>query len=186
MKNQRGSAVAIVMLVLAVVSLIGVALLTQSRLDMQLTTSLRVYDDMTSRADARATEGLVKLRGSYRYDVTAYTSYTDETTYTLNPEPITGFTQVDEGPLAGASPPSSTPISRTTTGTSSIVGYSINPPAGWQKGSAPDGYVEVFYVVKGRAWNPAAYKTVLPDGNTFDVPETTVSVAASVVRKKVP
>jgi len=186
MKNQRGSAVAIVMLVLAVVSLIGVALLTQSRLDMQLTTSIRVYDDMTSRADARATEGLVKLRGSYRYDVSAYSSYTDATTYALNPEPITGYTQVDQGPLT-TDPhlPSSTAISNTTTGTSNIVGYSINPPAGWQKGSAPDGYVEVFYVVKGRAWNPAAYKTVKSDG-TYDVPETTVTVAATVVRKKIP
>jgi|GEM_PF-1195266 len=182
MENQRGSAVAIVMLVLAVVSLIGVALLTQSRLDMQLTTSVRVYDDMTSRADARATEALVRLRGNYRYDVSAYS---DAAGTTPTVEPITGFNQVNEAAASPEAPPSTTAIGSTTTGTSSLVGYSINPPAGWQKGAAPDGYVEVFYVVKGRAWNPAAYKTVKSD-STYDVPETTVAVAASVVRKKIP
>lgn len=42
---------AIVLMVLGVVSLIGVALLTQSRLDIQFTSSLKSYDKMFNLAD---------------------------------------------------------------------------------------------------------------------------------------
>lgn len=172
MNSEKGSAIAIVMLVLGVVSLIGVALLTQSRLDMQLTTSLQVYDDITSRADARATEELVKLRGCYRYDTpTCCTGI--------------GIGSVDKSVTPLTADPNFTSITSATVGSSEMIGYSINPPPGFQKGSAPTGYSEVYYVVKGRAWNPYAYRVVKTDG-TYDVPEATVTVAVSIIRKNSP
>jgi hypothetical protein len=51
MNNNRGSAVAIVLMVLAVISLLGVGLLTQSRLDVRLTSAIKSYDKMFSLAD---------------------------------------------------------------------------------------------------------------------------------------
>ena len=49
--NNRGSAIAIVLLVLGLVSLLGVALIMQSRMDLQLTASLRSFDMMFGLAD---------------------------------------------------------------------------------------------------------------------------------------
>ncbi len=51
MNSQKGSAVAIVLMFLAVVSLLGVGLLTQSRLDHKLTASIKSYYKMFSLAD---------------------------------------------------------------------------------------------------------------------------------------
>jgi hypothetical protein len=178
MRTDRGSAVAIVMLVLAVVSLIGVALLTQSRLDMQLTTSLQVYDDMSSRADAVATDQLARLRGCYRYDTPTCCGPSDPTT----PD----FLYIDKTLLPAPADPSSPSItSANSASKKDMVGYSINPPAGFQRGSAPTGYSEVYYVVKGRAWNPYAYR-VVKTGGIYDVPETTITVAVSIIRKNSP
>ncbi|MEJ2718368.1 MAG: pilus assembly PilX N-terminal domain-containing protein [Deltaproteobacteria bacterium] len=55
MIDNRGSAVALVLLILAVVSLAGVALMTQSRLDIRLTSSIKNYDKMFSLADGGST-----------------------------------------------------------------------------------------------------------------------------------
>lgn len=55
MIDNRGSAVAIVLMILAVVSLAGVALLTQSRLDIRLTSSIKNYDKMFNLADGGST-----------------------------------------------------------------------------------------------------------------------------------
>lgn len=54
MNNNQGSAVAIVLMILAVVSLIGVGLLTQSRMDVQLTSAIRSQDKLFSLADGAA------------------------------------------------------------------------------------------------------------------------------------
>ncbi len=51
MKSQKGSAVALVLLVLGVISLIGVAALLQSRLDLRFATALQSYDKMFNLAD---------------------------------------------------------------------------------------------------------------------------------------
>ena len=53
-RNEKGSAVALVMMVLGIVSLLGVAMLSQSHMDMQLTSSMRSYDKMSSVADGAA------------------------------------------------------------------------------------------------------------------------------------
>jgi len=46
MRDQKGNAVTIVLLILAVVSLLGVGAMTQSRISMQFTSSLTHYDRM--------------------------------------------------------------------------------------------------------------------------------------------
>lgn len=62
MKNEKGSAVAIVMLVLGVASLVAVALLTQARLDVQLSSSVKSYDKMFALADGAATIAFSDLK----------------------------------------------------------------------------------------------------------------------------
>ncbi len=53
-RTERGAAVAIVLIILAVISLIGVGLISQSQLDSRLTAGLGKYDKMVSLADAAA------------------------------------------------------------------------------------------------------------------------------------
>jgi hypothetical protein len=58
MKNSNnGSAVAIVLMILAVVSLIGVGLLMQSKMDVRLTSAIRSHDRLFSLADGAASIG---------------------------------------------------------------------------------------------------------------------------------
>ena len=72
MNNEKGTAVAIVLMVLAVISLIGVGLLTQSQLDVQLSSSLSSYDRLFGLADGGATLGFETVRK--REDITETTS----------------------------------------------------------------------------------------------------------------
>ncbi len=74
MTNEKGTAIAIVLMVLAVVSLIGVALLTQSQLDVQLTSSMSSYDRLFGLADGGATVGFETIR--QREDITETTGET--------------------------------------------------------------------------------------------------------------
>ncbi len=53
--NNHGSAVAIVMMFLAVISLLGVGLLVQSKLDLQVTSSIKSYEKMFGLGDGAAT-----------------------------------------------------------------------------------------------------------------------------------
>jgi len=59
--NNRGSAIAIVLLVLALVTLLGVGLILQSRMDLQLTASLKSYDMMFGLADGGSSVGFNHL-----------------------------------------------------------------------------------------------------------------------------
>ena len=61
MKNQRGSAVALVLLVMAVISLIGVTALVQSKLDLGFATALQSYNKMFNLADGGARIALKSL-----------------------------------------------------------------------------------------------------------------------------
>ncbi len=54
MTNQRGSAIVIVLLVIGIISIAGVGLLIQSRLDTKFTSSLRSYDKVFNLADGGA------------------------------------------------------------------------------------------------------------------------------------
>jgi hypothetical protein len=59
--NDRGNAVAIVLLVLAVVSLIGVGLLTQSRMDVKFATSYKSHTTAVNLADGAASLALTRV-----------------------------------------------------------------------------------------------------------------------------
>jgi hypothetical protein len=68
MRNEKGSALAIVMLVLGVASLIGVALITQTNLDLQLTSSVQIYNRIFSAADGAVAVAFNDLRTQDRQD----------------------------------------------------------------------------------------------------------------------
>jgi hypothetical protein len=59
--NDRGNAVAIVLLVLAVVSLIGVGMLTQSRIDLKFATSYKSHTTAVNLADGAASIALTRV-----------------------------------------------------------------------------------------------------------------------------
>ncbi len=58
MNNNRGSAVAIVLMILGVISLVGVALLTQSRIDTKFTAAVTAYDKTSGLADGATARAL--------------------------------------------------------------------------------------------------------------------------------
>jgi len=62
--NDRGNAVAIVLLVLGVVSLLGAGLLTQSRVDVKFVTSLKSHNTAFNLADGAAAIALSKIQFS--------------------------------------------------------------------------------------------------------------------------
>ena len=80
--NNRGSAIAIVLLVLALVTLLGVGLIMQYRLDLQLTSSLKSYDMMFGLADGGSSVGFNDL---YRNREAAISSVTGTWTYDVVP-----------------------------------------------------------------------------------------------------
>jgi len=59
--NDRGNAVAIVLLVLAVTSLIGVGMLTQSRMDLKFVTSYKSHTTAVNLADGAASIALTRV-----------------------------------------------------------------------------------------------------------------------------
>jgi hypothetical protein len=62
MANNRGSAVAIVLLILGVSSLVGVALLSRTKLDVQVSSSVSTYDRIFGAADGGSTVALMDLK----------------------------------------------------------------------------------------------------------------------------
>lgn len=73
MNNQKGSAIAIVMIVLGVMSLMGVAALLRSRLDLQLSSAMHSHQRLVNHADAGAAMG-VRYLSSLSGEIT-WTSY---------------------------------------------------------------------------------------------------------------
>jgi len=59
--NDKGNAVAIVLMVLAVVSLLGVGLLTQSRIDIKFVTSFKSHNTAFNLADGAASMALARV-----------------------------------------------------------------------------------------------------------------------------
>ncbi len=59
--NERGSAVAIVLMVLAIVSLLAVGLLTQSKIDMKFVTSFKSHNTVFNLADGAAAMAFTRL-----------------------------------------------------------------------------------------------------------------------------
>ncbi len=66
MGNHHGSAVAIVLLILGVSSLVGVALLSRSRLDVRVSSAVTTYDRIFGAADGASAIALVDLQTSDR------------------------------------------------------------------------------------------------------------------------
>lgn len=90
MNNDRGSAVVIVLMILGVTSLMGAALITQSKMDMQFSSSVRSYENTFAKADGAAALALSYL--NQNKDETAFTTAFTNTragggaasTYTFN------------------------------------------------------------------------------------------------------
>jgi len=110
--NNRGSAIAIVLLVLALVTLLGVGLILQSRMDLQLTASLKSFDKMFGLADGGSSVGfndlytrnreaaISSVTGTWTYDVVPlrtegtlgqYKAQVMLTGYSTSPADIAGF-----------------------------------------------------------------------------------------------
>lgn len=62
LNNNHGSAVAIVMMFIAVISIMGVGLLAQSRMDLRITSSLKSYEKMFNLGDGGATIAFNNIR----------------------------------------------------------------------------------------------------------------------------
>ncbi len=72
MKNERGYAVLLVMLLLGMVTLIGVTLMTMSRLDLKLTGAMKNYDKMFNLADGACGMSFNDLKVNDRESQTSY------------------------------------------------------------------------------------------------------------------
>ena len=92
MRNNRGSAVAIILLLLGVSSLVGVALLSRSKLDTRISSAVTTYDQIFGAADGGSAIGVVDLK---TYDRTFEYSK-DQTEADIGPVVVTG----KNGPLS--------------------------------------------------------------------------------------
>ena len=129
MIDNRGSAVALVLMILAVVSLAGVALMTQSRLDIRLTSSIKNYDKMFSLADGGSAISFQDLLSRNR-----------EVPYTKdNPGQVALFTSQAVAGVPEAGKYSANVI---------LTGYSTNPQdsAGWDVSQ----YYPEFWIGRGK------------------------------------
>jgi len=82
MTNDKGSIIVIVLMVLGVVSLMGVTLITQSRMDLQFSQSTRNYDRIFGSADGAASYALRYLRNDRRAVYCAIRAMSTEGTMT--------------------------------------------------------------------------------------------------------
>ncbi len=87
--NERGNAVAIVLMVLAVVSLLGVGLLTQSRIDMKFVNSFKSHNTAFNLADGAASLALTRVSFTMapQYDGNAAPTLLNATKYAI-PQPV--------------------------------------------------------------------------------------------------
>jgi hypothetical protein len=93
--NERGNAVAVVLMVLAIVSLLGVGLLTQSRIDMKFVTSFKSHNTVFNLADGAASLALTRV------------SFTMAPQYDGNPAPtLLNSTYTDPQPVRQSGDPS--------------------------------------------------------------------------------
>jgi len=81
--SQEGHAVAIVLLVLGITTLLGLGLMTQSKIDTKFVTAYKSYDSMVNVADAGA-------RLAYRY-MKDYVKEVPQFTGTILSKPIPGY-----------------------------------------------------------------------------------------------
>lgn len=176
MKNEKGSAIALVLLVLGVVSLVGAGLLLQTRYDTKFTQAQKNYERTFGMADTAASYAFPEILAR------------DSVAFRGGPTVIwskTMFLPVTPGPstdtLSGRSLGKA--ISRAI-----IEGYDTDPTqmAGWELGSA-EGYHVQFWSAEGLGVRYAGtgVQTSGQVGNTADdiPPEESVSMLAKKFAK---
>jgi len=170
MEQERGSAIAIVLLVLGVLSLIGAGLLTRSKLDMMSATSIQSYDKIFSLADGAAAMGVRDLRSpdlnlgeQWRYPESAYPGPSS-----LLEGLLAAGTYGLVSSLCGSVPGIGAYETRLT-----LTSYS-GPPPGWPVGEKV--YTQ-YWTVKGTGKRPPPFLWMDPSR----YPTSTVEVAVTKV-----
>ncbi|MFC1835326.1 hypothetical protein ACFL2Q_11420 [Thermodesulfobacteriota bacterium] len=186
MRNNRGSAVIIALLVLGILSLLGVALLTQAKLGAQLTSSIKSYDKMLNLADGGATIAFDYLRSNEtdveytgQYVAVAVKDSSGKDINASNPNQKKSLVAIIE---QNANPESTLESMRPIVGDRNVgtlesglgmKGYQATAPAGYELGE----WYEEFWVAEGVAERTNVY------GVTGDKPKSTVHIQLSKIRR---
>lgn len=127
MNNNRGSAIALVLMILAVVSLIGVGLITLSRMDVKFTAAMKSYDKMFNLADGASTRAFYDLKSRDREQDTNFVGKS------VRVENVYHGSEVALGDYY-----------------SSLIldGYSTEPSSGWELGTR--GYYQEYWIGEGK------------------------------------
>jgi hypothetical protein len=144
MKNEKGFAIAMVLLVLAVVSLVGAGLLLQSRFDTKFTHAQKNYDRSFGMADSAASYAFPEILAK------------DTVGFKGGPTVIWGkkiYMPVTPGPPAVVdltAPAPSGAYLGTAVARAIIQGYDTDPSqvAGYELGTA-EGYHAQFWIAEG-------------------------------------
>jgi hypothetical protein len=146
MKNEKGSAIAIVLLVLAVVSIVGAGLLLQSRYDEKITQAQKNYDRTFGLADGAASYAFPEIlaRDSVLYKggpTVVWTRFLGPS----GPSETAIALKVDIQGTTGKQVSVGTAVARII-----IEGYNTDPQEmpGWELGTA-EGYHVQFWVAEG-------------------------------------
>ncbi len=127
MADNRGSAIALVLMILAVVSLIGVGLITLSRMDVKFTSALNSYDKMFNLADGASTRAFYDLKIKDREQDLSFVgqSVRLDNIYQANEVAVGNYY-------------------------SSLIldGYSTEPSSGWEIGNR--GYYQEYWIGEGK------------------------------------
>jgi hypothetical protein len=135
--NNQGSAIAIVLLFLAVLSLMGVGLLTQSRLDVRLTAAIKSYSKMFNLADGASMMAYKELKTTNQ-----------NVAFNNSMQPVTYKVVDDTNPskfIEGIEVPGTGKYSANT----KCIGYSTDSQdtAGWEVGE----YFAEFWLAEGKS-----------------------------------
>ena len=184
MRNERGNVVALVLLILAVVSLVGAGTLMMSRYDLKYTAALRSYDKGFNLADGGATISYRDLskrdrEQSLTSDSSDGSAITSEYKTTA-PKAKTIYCHcIDPANCSSASTKASCPrcVDRTAGDYDAkiqIVDYStaITEEAGWEAGS--------YYTV---LWNGLGVAERAPGKKSSDYKTANSTVQANVAKK---
>jgi hypothetical protein len=146
MGNNNGSAMVLVVMILGVVSLIGVGLMSMSRLDIKFSAAIRNYDKMFNLADGANALAVKDLKTMNRQEQANFVG--------ASTRKQTPWASVETSPPNTPVAPTDNIYSANLTGyggyyTSLILeGYSTEALPGWEAGTR--GYQHVFWIGEGR------------------------------------
>jgi hypothetical protein len=135
MDNNRGSAIALVLMILAVVSLIGVGLISLSRMDVKFTAALKSYDKMFNLADGASTRAFYDLKSRDREQDTNFVGKSVR------------LDNIYPNPLDSTKPPTE-PLVGDYSVNLILDGYSTEPSSGWELGTR--GYYQEYWIGEGQ------------------------------------